>query len=76
MVLSRRRGSTLSRRSILKSHRPDTSRPKALDVEGVLDLRQARGLPIFTLGQCTVQVSGQRCVFCGHMSCVVLFLFL
>jgi hypothetical protein len=65
MVLSRRRGSTLSRRSILKSHRPDTSRPKALNVEGVLDLRQARGLPIYTLGQCTVQVRIYLQVLCG-----------
>lgn len=56
LVLNRRGGSTLSRRSILKRHRPDTSRPKALNVDGVLDIRQARNLPIYTLGQCSVQV--------------------
>eukprot|EP00884_Botryococcus_braunii_P001844 jgi/Botrbrau1/11660/Bobra.168_2s0015.2 len=55
VVLNRRGGSTLSRRSILKKHRPDTSRPRAVNVEGVMDIRKARNLPIYTLGQCHVQ---------------------
>ncbi|KAK9839780.1 hypothetical protein WJX81_000925 [Elliptochloris bilobata] len=55
-VLGKRRGSTLSRRSILKSYQPHTNpRHNAFHVEGVSNVRQARGLPVYTVGSCSVQ---------------------
>ncbi|KAK9808828.1 hypothetical protein WJX72_004439 [[Myrmecia] bisecta] len=55
-VLGKRRGSTLSRRSILKSYQPQSSaKHNAMQVAGVLDIRKAKGLPVYTLGSSTVQ---------------------
>ena len=56
-VLARRRGSTLSRRSILKGYLPQAStKHTAMAVEGVTDIRHARGLPVYTMGTASVQV--------------------
>lgn len=65
LVLARRKGSTIGRRSILKSlavtntrgERSDTfiNVPATLQVEGVTDLRCADGLPVYTLGNATVE---------------------
>lgn len=58
-VLARRRGSTLSRRSILKGYLPQAStKHTAMVVEGVTDIRHARGLPVYTIGTASVQVHG------------------
>ena len=53
-VLSKRQGSTLSRRSILKSYHAHSG-PTALQLPGVPNLRMARGLPVFTVGSISVQ---------------------
>ena len=56
-ALSKRRGNTLSRRSILKSYKPAHAvRHNALHLEGVADIRKVSTLPIYTIGSCTVQV--------------------
>eukprot|EP00887_Chlorella_sp_A99_P002448 scaffold10.g2448.t1 len=56
-VLLRRRGSTVGRRSILKSFMlGGASRcAEALRVDGVTELRQAEGLPVFALGNASVE---------------------
>ena len=53
-MLSKRQGSTLSRRSILKSYHAHSG-PTALQLPGVPNLRMARGLPVFTVGSISVQ---------------------
>ncbi len=53
-VLSKRQGSTLSRRSILKSYHAQSG-PTALQLPGVPNLRMAKGLPVFTVGSISVQ---------------------
>lgn len=56
-VLARRRGNTLSRRSILKSYKPAHAiHNNAMQLEGVADIRKVSTLPIFAVGSCTVQV--------------------
>lgn len=64
-VLLRRKGSTVGRRSILKSftmagkHNPlpagELAVPAALLLEGLIDCRKAEGLPVYTVGQSTVE---------------------
>ena len=53
-MLSKRQGSTLSRRSILKSYHAQSG-PTALQLPGVPNLRMAKGLPVFTVGSISVQ---------------------
>ena len=56
-VLSRRRGSTLSRKSILKGYLPQASTKfTAMNLEGVTDIRHAHGLPVYTMGTASIQV--------------------
>ncbi|GAB4814185.1 hypothetical protein N2152v2_001231 [Parachlorella kessleri] len=58
LVLMKRRGSTVGRRSILKSSAPAGGPCKALNalqLEGVADIRQAEGVPVYTLGHATVE---------------------
>jgi protein-tyrosine phosphatase len=60
-VLFRRRGSTVGRRSILKSFTMATRRPSTpraspdVQVPGIVDLLQASGLPVYTLGNASVE---------------------
>ena len=68
-VLSKRQGSTLSRRSILKSYHAHSG-PTALQLPGVPNLRMARGLPVFTVGSISVQ--GMR--RCGTVTARGVFL--
>ena len=59
-VLGRRKGNTLSRRSIMKSYKPANSADQnVLQLDGVADIRKVSTLPIYTAGSCTVQVMGQ-----------------
>ena len=58
-VLTKRNGSTLSRRSILKSYTgPQQPRGKRspLAFDGAADVRQASSLPLLSVGTCSVQV--------------------
>lgn len=58
-VLGKRRGNTLSRRSILKSYHPTTKKQhNALHIDGVSELRQAKGMPVYTMG--TANLRGLR----------------
>ncbi|KAK9804170.1 hypothetical protein WJX73_008272 [Symbiochloris irregularis] len=56
-VLSKRHGSTLSRRSILKAHNAPQQAPKRglLSFDGITDVRQASDMPVFSVGMCSVQ---------------------
>ena len=46
-VLGKRRGNTLSRRSILKSYHPHVKKENnVMQIEGVSEIRQARGSPM------------------------------
>ena len=63
-VLSKRQGSTLSRRSILKSYHAQSG-PTALQLPGVPNLRMAKGLPVFTVGSISVQGGHSGCVQCS-----------
>lgn len=61
-VLGRRRGNTLSRRSILKSYQPlHAVSNNALHLEGVADVRKVSTLAIYAIGSCTVQVCHTCC---------------
>lgn len=64
-MLGRRRGHTLSRRSILKSYKPPRQMcsGNALQLDGVADIRKAISLPIYAVGSCTVQVK-----FAAHVA--------
>ena len=56
-VLGRRKGNTLSRRSIMKSYKPAISADQnVLQLDGVADIRKVSTLPVYTVGSCTVQV--------------------
>ncbi len=56
-VLGRRKGNTLSRRSIMKSYKPAIAADQnVLQLDGVADIRKVSTLPIYTVGSCTVQV--------------------
>lgn len=56
-VLGRRKGNTLSRRSIMKSYKPAIDADQnVLQLDGVADIRKVSTLPIYTAGSCTVQV--------------------
>ena len=58
-VLGKRRGNTLSRRSILKSYHPTTKKQhNAMHIDGVNELRQAKGVPVYTMG--TANLRGLR----------------
>ena len=58
-VLGKRRGNTLSRRSILKSYHPTTKKQhNAMHIDGVSELRQAKGMPVYTMG--TADLRGLR----------------
>lgn len=55
-VLGKRRGNTLSRRSILKSYHPHVKRENnVIQVEGVSEIRQAKGQPVYTMGSATTR---------------------
>ena len=58
-VLTKRHGSTLTRRSILKSLHTTASQRRGPAVEGIAELRMARGMPVYAIGGSTVQVSLQ-----------------
>lgn len=53
-VLTKRRGGTLSQRSILKSYCVPPSRYNAIDVPGVTDIRKVKSWPVYTVSSCTV----------------------
>ena len=56
-VLGRRKGNTISRRSIMKSYKPaHPAQQNVVQLEGVADIRKVQTLPIYTVGSCTVQV--------------------
>ena len=56
-MLSKRHGSTLTRRSILKGYyHSGGAQRKGPAVEGISDLRAARGMAVYTIGGSTVQV--------------------
>ena len=56
-MLSRRHGSMLSRRSILKSYTaPQGPKRGPLAFDGITDVRQAVGMPVLSVGTCSVQV--------------------
>ena len=66
-VLGKRRGNTLSRRSILKSYHPHIKKENnTLQIEGVSEIRQAKGLPVYTMGSATTR--GLRRSACGVVS--------
>lgn len=55
-VLGKRRGNTLSRRSILKSYHPTTKKQhNVMHIDGVSELRQAKGMPVFTMGSANLR---------------------
>lgn len=55
-MLGKRRGNTLSRRSILKSYHPHVKKENnVMQIEGVSEIRQARGLPVYSMGSATAQ---------------------
>jgi len=55
-VLGKRRGNTLSRRSILKSYHPTTKKQhNVMQIDGVNELRQAKGMPVYTMGTATLR---------------------
>ena len=55
-VLGKRRGNTLSRRSILKSYHPTTKKQhNVMHIDGVTELRQAKGMPVYTMGTATLR---------------------
>ena len=61
-VLGKRRGNTLSRRSILKSYHPTTKKQhNVMHIDGVSELRQAKGMPVFTMGSANLR-GLRRCV--------------
>lgn len=58
LVLMKRRGTTVGRRSILKSFNLAHGPAEALNclhLEGVTEIRQAEGVPVYTLGNATVE---------------------
>jgi hypothetical protein len=56
-VLGRRKGNTISKRSIMKSYKPaNTVQQNVVQLDGVADIRKVSTLPIYTVGSCTVQV--------------------
>ena len=55
-VLAKRHGSTLTKRSILKGYHAAGSLRRGPEVEGIADLRQVRGLPVYSAGSFSVQV--------------------
>ena len=58
-VLNKRRGAMLSRRSILKGYAPVAAPVRRSCVEGVPDMRQARGQPVYTVAA-SAPVQGLR----------------
>ena len=68
-VLGKRRGNTLSRRSILKSYHPTTKKQhNVLHIDGVNELRQAKGMPVYTMGTATLQ-GLRRSVSVPNLTC-------
>lgn len=53
-MLTKRRGGTLSQRSILKSYCVPPSRYNAIDVPGITDIRKVKTWPVYTVSSCTV----------------------
>ena len=64
-VLGKRRGNTLSRRSILKSYHPTTKKQhNAMHIDGVNELRQAKGMPVYTMGTANLRGLRRSCPPC------------
>lgn len=59
-VLRKRKGNTISKRSILKSYKPVyPDSHNAVQLEGVADIRKVQSLPVYTVGSCTAQVQSR-----------------
>ena len=68
-VLGKRRGNTLSRRSILKSFHPTTKKQhNVMHIEGVNELRQAKGMPVYTMGTATLPGLRRSAVQLSHVT--------